>query len=210
MSTNYYARIIPTKERKDHLINRIENNDFDEILRTTEELYGGFRVDYDGNPIGGVVHLGKRSGGWKFLWNPNIYIIHNGYLEDINNDDGSKTSQWIELPSSTFYLYPLTKDGIYNFISRPDIVIYDEYDKLQDKEEFFEEAINWTTWNGQEAWDSKTYTEYEKSKDPNWKIYKCSGEYIDMLVEKGFTFISEDKSDFYSDGLRFATNTDFC
>lgn len=215
MGTNYYGHIIPTKKRKLELFKLINNEDFSKVTDEINKTFGRFELDYDGKPTGGVVHLGKRSAGWKFLWNPNIYLKRNGHLETNKNSKGSYSSKWIPEPNSAFYLYPLTKKGIKNFIDREDVVIYDEYGDRQDKEEFFNTAVNWTTWidyetrKEKEAWDSKSYTEWERSKNPNWRTYKCSGEYIELLKSEGIKFISEDNSDFYSDGLRFATNNEF-
>lgn len=59
MGTNFYARIIPTKERKEHLKKLIDNDEFDLIEDKIKELYCN------------EIHLGKRSSGWKFLFNPN-------------------------------------------------------------------------------------------------------------------------------------------
>jgi len=209
MGTNFVARIIPTKKRKSELCELLNQEDFYTIQEEVNKTFGHFKLDYDGNPIGGEVHLGKRSGGWKFLWNPNIYIVRHGHSEWTYNENGSRSGRWITEPNTAFYLYPLTKEGIKSFIDREDVVIYDEYGKKQDKEEFFDEAINWVTWQGREAWDSKSYTEWERNKNPNWKVYHCTGEYIDLLKSEGFEMISEDNSDFYSDGLRFATSTEF-
>ena len=172
------------------------------------QTYARFEVDYNGKPSGGEIHLGKRSGGWKFLWNPNIYIIRKGHTEWIENEDGSKTGKWIVEPSEHFYLYPLTKEGIKAFIDRPNIEIYDEYGEKQNKDEFFKEALEWTTWNGKEAWDSKSYTEWEIARGERPYISSGSSEYINVLREEGFN-VEWPYNDFYSDGLRFATNTDF-
>lgn len=51
MGTNFYARIIPTKERKEHLKKLIDNDEFDLIEDEIKELYCN------------EIHLGKRSGG---------------------------------------------------------------------------------------------------------------------------------------------------
>lgn len=209
MGTNYYGRIIPTKKRKEELYSLIDTDDFSKIIDEIDHSYGQFKLDWEGNPTGGEVHLGKRSAGWKFLWNPNIYLVRTGHLEKTKNKDGSTTTTWIKGPNSAFYLYPLTKKGIKSFIDREDIRIFNEYDEEQDKEEFFNMAINWTTWKNEEAWDSRTYTEWELSRNPNYKEYRNTGEYIDLLINEGFKFISNSRSDFYSDGLRFATNTEF-
>lgn len=188
MGTNYYARVIPTKKRKLELFSLINTDKWNEILEETHKIFDNFHPYNINDPITGVIHLGKRSAGWKFLWNPNIYLIRNGY---------------------TYYVYSLNKESIWNFINRPDIEIYDEYGEKQDKKEFFDMAINWITWKGKEAWDSKSYAEYERSKNPNYKDYSSRGEYIDLLLNEGFKMASESNHDFYSDGLRFATTTEF-
>ena len=208
MGTNFYARIIPTKKRKDELKQMIDNNDFKNIIEEISKTYGKYEYPYS-DEIAGEIHLGKRSGGWKFLWNPNIYLVRNGHCEWIENKGGGKSSKWIDEPDTAKYIYPLTKKGIKSFIDRDDVEIYDEYGEKQDKEEFFEMALDWVTWNNREAWDSKTYAEYEKSKNPNYREFKCHGEYIDLLKSEGFEMISDANHDFYSDGLRFSTSTDF-
>lgn len=198
MGTNFYARIIPTKRRKEELIEAINANDFYKIKSNVSDTYN--RIEYYGELHGGEVHLGKRSGGWKFLWNPNIYIHRNGHMEN---------GRYIPEPNTAFYLYPLNRKGIYDFIMQDNIEIWDEYDKKQDKEEFYKMAIEWTSWNNQEAWDSKSYEAFEKSKNPSYTVYKCSSELIELIRDEGYGFISESQSDFYSDGLRFATTTSF-
>ena len=39
MGTNYYARIIPSKERKEHLKQLIDENKFDEIQKEVNQMY---------------------------------------------------------------------------------------------------------------------------------------------------------------------------
>ena len=94
MGTNYYARIIPSKERKEHLKQLIDENKFDEIQEEVNLMYGS-DTQYSN---GAVIHLGKRSAGWKFLFNPNFEKY-----------------------------YPLTKEGLMNFLKRDDVIIYSEY-----------------------------------------------------------------------------------
>lgn len=200
MGTNYYARRIPKKEDKEYLKKLIDEDKFYEIQEKTSSMYGHFNFD-DNEPSGGVIHLGKRSGGWKFLWNPNIYIERNWYKDNYGEMKSSNTP---------YYVYPLTKDGIKDFIDSPDIVIYDEYGEKQDKREFFREALDWVTWKDYktgeitEAWDSDTY----KKEHPNESHYSCDNDYTRFLESLGYK-LSELKHDFYSDGLRFATTTDF-
>ena len=201
MSTNYYARIIPTKERKKELYNAISFNDFRLIQKLTDEMYGSIKRDWDSDEItGGVVHLGKRSCGWKFCWNPNVFVIRHGHLED--TPYGTRT--WVEEPSTAIYTYPLTKKGIKAFIDRDDVLIYDEYDELQDKEEFWKMALEWGYEKDDIGWDADSYY-----KDhPMEHCYLAGGELIDLLTAEGYK-LSRYNSDFYSDGLRFATSIEF-
>ena len=194
MGTNYYARIIPSKQRKKELNDAIEANDFPLIKQLTDEIYGRLEKSYDNDELlGGEVHLGKASCGWKFLWNPNVYVVRNGHMEDVNGE-----RIYIPDPNTPLYLYPLTKQGLHDFIFREDVLIYDEYDELQDKEEFWQMALK------EEGLDAAEY-EREYSKH----IYPVTGELTDLLKAEGYQFTSRSNSDFYSDGLRFAGYTDF-
>lgn len=198
MSCNFYARIIPSKQRKKELYDAIEANDFHLINRLTEEMYGNLRRNWDSEEtIGGIVHLGKRSCGWKFLWNPNVFVVRHGHSEMSKG-----TYKWIEEPSTPLYTYPLTKQGLHDFIFRDDVLIYNEYDELQDKEEFWKMALEWSYEKGNEGWDSATYEEKHTS-------YPVTGELTDLLKREGYKFTSYTNSDFYSDGLRFAGFTNF-
>ena len=206
MGTNFYARIIPSKKRKQELHQAIDDNNASMVKSLVHDMYGSIHMNWESQEIeGGCVHLGKRSAGWKFLWNPNIFQVRNGHSEKVTNGDGSISFHWVSEPDTAKYLYPLTKAGIKAFIDREDIEIYDEYGEKQDKEQFFKEALEWTTWRGKEAWDSDAYyKEY-----PEKKQWSCKNEYTDFLESLGYT-LSKTKSDFYSDGLRFSTSTEFC
>lgn len=196
MSTNYYARIIPTKECKDEIKKAINADDFHLIKKLVEEIYGRLTMSYeDSDLIGGEVHLGKRAGGWKFLWNPNVFVVRHGHAE---KDSTGSHYKWIEEPSTPLYLYPLTKKGLHDFIFREDVLIYDEYEELQDKEKFWQMALK------KEGWDT---VDYERENPRH--IYPVTGELTDLLKAEGYQFTSRSNSDFYSDGLRFAGFTDF-
>lgn len=209
MGTNYFARKLPSMRRKEYLKQIIDEDMFDEIKSKVNFMYGSFSLD-GGEPSGGEIHLGKRSGGWKFLWNPNIFQVRNGHSELIDNPNGSRSSRWIVEPDTPYYVYPLTKKGIKEFIDREDIEIYDEYGEKQNKEEFWKMALEWTTWKDREtnkvieAWDADSYD----AAYPNERHLSCRNEYTDFLEGLGYK-LSKYKSDFYSDGLRFATTTEF-
>ena len=196
MGCNYYAHIIPSKERKKEFHDAIEANDFSLISRLKTKMYSFIQLDEDNEIIGGKVHLGKLSHGWKFLWNPNVFVIRQGHLEDT-----SSGRRYVPDPSIPKYLYPLTKQGLHDFIFREDVLIYDEYGELQDKEEFWKDALE----RGQpDGWDAAGYEKTHKGH-----IYPVTGELTDLLRQEGYKFTSYSNSDFYSDGLRFAGFTEF-
>ena len=65
-------------------------------------------------------------------------------------------------------------------------------------------ALNWEIKDG---YDHETYT--EKHKDNFYYLSNLyETDYVKFLKEQGFK-INEGNADFYSDGLRFATTTDF-
>lgn len=192
MGTNYYARILPSVEQKENLKKLIDENKFDSILEEVQKMYG----DNEYEETGAVIHLGKRSGGWKFLFNPN----HEKY-------------------------YPLTKEGLMNFLSREDVIIYNEYfsesygkyeytdnpdaanncEYLWTAKQFMDMAVNWGKKNG---WDGESYEKWESENRPGhyygYSMYKDPHE--NEWIEKGY---KPSYYNFYNDGLRWSTCCDF-
>ena len=199
MGTNFYAKIIPSEFQKETLKRAIDENRFNEIQAITKDMYG--MVNASGDSItGGIVHLGKRSCGWKFLWNPNIYEVRQGHT--------TKDGRWVRDESSMQSIYKLSKAGIQEFINRPDVEIYDEYSNRWDKTEFWEMTQNWD--KQPDAWDGDTYEDFEtKSGTTRPFTREFRSEYVHFLESLGFK-LGKYCQDFYSDGLRFATCTEFC
>lgn len=200
MGTNYYARIIPKEEEKNQLINSIVNNKFNEIEDLASELYGK-RNEYTRK--GNVIHLGKRSCGWKFLWNPNVIKYHDGYMDP-------ETKDYVDVIKYD-YVYPLTKQGITEFVMREDVIIYDEYNERQDPKEFLDMAFSWGQPNG---WTGKTYEEDPKNELSHYRNYYWSKKYQrgmhtendEMWFDLGYIV---EYYDFEADGLRFSTSINF-
>ena len=128
MGTNFYARIIPTKERKEKLKKLIDEDDFSAIKEEVGAMYATIG-EYCHE--GGVVHIGKRSGGWKFLWNPNWYEEDNGHYD-------TDTKEWIPNPTIKKF-YDLNRASILEFLKRDDVRLFDEYGEEYDPEEFMNE-----------------------------------------------------------------------
>lgn len=209
MGTNYYARIIPKEADREELKRAIDNNDFSTIQEKAGKMYSRFSMDFGGNSSGGEVHLGKASHGWKFLWNSNVYIKRNFHKVEEDDGNGRIISRFIDDPSTLIYLYPLTKEGLKAFIDRQDVFIVDEYDEVQDKEEFWDMAINWSKDREGGGLDSASYEELERKRGSRYKPFPATGDLVEALQQEGYKFTSPSRFDFYSDGLRFSTCTDF-
>ena len=209
MGTNYYARILPSKERKKEIKKAIDDNDFNKIKQLIDKTYGRPYYDISENSFsGGEIHLGKRSCGWKFLWNPNWYKMSKGHLDEKVHNNGEKSFRWTCDGYDIFKYYDLTKDSIKEFIYREDVEIYDEYGEKQDKEEFYEMAINWGYDKDNEGFDGDSYEEFEEKQDSNYTPMNHENDYCRFIRECGFK-PNKYNSDFYSNGIRFSTSTEF-
>ena len=197
MGTNYYARIIPKEEDNQKLIDAINDDKDDLIEDLASELYGN-RNEYTRK--GNKIHLGKRSSGWKFLWNPNVIKYWS-----IDHE----TKECVSVVKYD-YVYPLTKQGITDFCNRKDVVITYEYGTIYDSEEFLEMAFSWGQPDG---YTGKTYEESHK-EDSGYKNYYWSEKYQrgmhtkddEMWFDLGYIV---EYYDFESDGLRFSTSINF-
>lgn len=197
MGTNFYARIIPTKSRKEYLKKLIDEDRFSEIQEEVQKMYGT-GSEYCSEC--GEIHLGKRSAGWKFLFNPNYEKF-----------------------------YKLTKKGLAEFLNRKDIIIYTEYfmgdpehsvmeytddpDKadgvsyLWTAEQFLNMATHWGYNKDPEGLDGKTYEEWEATQGRGYNQYLAySDPYEGYWRDKGY---NPEYYNFYSDGLRWSTCCDF-
>lgn len=196
MGTNYYAQIIPTVKQKEDLKKAIDNNDVNEVKNIVDVLYN--EGDEYSDNIHNIIHLGKLSGGWVFLWNPNMLFRYDWQKEN-TKDRLYKTV----IKACAFG--ELTHKAIKDFIFREDVRLFDEYNEDVDKQEF---------WN--------TVTELEKDKNSNLidnqKFYTSdeygysdyvvypSTQYEMNLCAVGFNVKYRE---FYSDGMRFASTMDF-
>ena len=210
MGTNYYARILPSKKRKNEIKKAIDDNDFYKIKQLIDQTYGKpYRDIYSNNGYsGGEIHLGKRSSGWKFLWNPNWYKISKGHIEKKVKEDGWESIHWVDDGFDVFKYYDLTKESIKAFIDRDDVEIYDEYGEKQDKKEFYDMAINWGYDKDNEGFDGDSYEEWEHKQNPNYTPMNLENDYCRFISECGFK-LNKYNTDFYSDGIRFSTCTEF-
>lgn len=199
MGINYYAKIIPTEERKKYIVDLIKTSnpsEWSKIREIISETYDSFD-EYSHK--GGEIHLGKCSYGWKFLWNPHTYRVRNGHTVEEEVEPGHTVYHFVPDPDTIFQIYPLTKEGIKAFIDREDVEIYDEYEEKQDKEEFWNECLN----RNKDGLDGLTH----EIKDPSHMSFYS--DHVKFLISQGYK-VEWPYTDFYSDGLRFSTSNDFC
>ena len=57
MGTNFYLRRKLSQEEKQHIIDNVNNSNWEEVRECLPE----------------DIHIGKRSGGWKFLWDAHYF-----------------------------------------------------------------------------------------------------------------------------------------
>ena len=186
MGTNYYAKIIPKEDKKQELINAIVKDDFDKVIELSNELYGS-RNEWDGK--GGIVHLGKNSYGWSFLWNPNVQYYCDGYLDE--------NKQYVPVWKHKF-TYPLTKQGITDFVMQENVYIIDEYGEVQDKQEF----LNWSF--TKKGLSHREY--YNDPKNNDHYIYYDDKQTMEKWMSLGY---NPEYGEFFNDGLRFSTRQNF-
>lgn len=95
-----------------------------------------------------------------------------------------------------FKYYDLTKESINNFLRNEEIIFFDEYGRVINVDNFWEMVEN------------------NKNKLDNMEYYSKSESLPFMLFEESIPYDLKDKYDvegyeFYSDGLRFSSSTNF-
>ena len=194
MGTNYYLRRKPLLEQREELKRMIDQSgdgsNFREILDMANIMYGECSK-YDRDL--GVIHLGKKSAGWKFLWNPNIVE------KDFGKYDQEKKTFVSDI--RTVGMYDLSREGIENFVMNDEYELYDEYGNKCDKKKFILMALN------SEGYDSVTYLREYPEKRPSWlELEKLQKFWANKV---GCVFASPFQDDFEIDGLRFSTSVEF-
>ena len=177
MGTNFYARrIIPAENDKVVVGGYIDSADMEDAIESDISEFDSIdQYVSEGNEV----HLGKRSAGWKFLWNPNVYRMYDSW----------------------HFTYPLTKQGIADFLKQEGIVITDDYGKTYEPDEFLAMAFNWCV----DGLDNKEY--HTNPKYEAGSYYPDNPKVIEKWRSLGF---KPEYYNFYSDGLVFATSVNFC
>lgn len=140
MGMNFYAKKITNKETKQRLTNIIKddmptkkelyelinNGSIENVSQKLYDLWNNFSTTYDEENKS--IHLGKRSGGWQFLWQFN---------------DGK--------------FYSDNLNSIKEFLNNPDYQIVDESGVVFTTEEFLNDEIGHCLYKTDDLWDLEHY-----------------------------------------------------
>lgn len=102
MGTNFYCRHIPTEEEYQQMQENLQHRNYEKLEKQLKE----FRKTY---------HIGKRSGGWQFIWCP-------------HKEGNIVVSPWEN-----------NLESIKNYLSQENTEIFDEYGKTYTYEQLIEE-----------------------------------------------------------------------
>lgn len=164
MGTNFYMKRIPTEDDIQKINELTTQRLFNELQNYVTE-------------INEEIHIGKRSGGWKFLF---------------NHQDGK-------------YFDPHHQESLKAWLDDPHYKIVDEYGEEYTFEEFWQMTREWDA-NPRNNWDSTAYAKYEREQN-HWCISTCSASDAEHTFR--LFGVRPLYHDFWLDGLRYSTSTEF-
>lgn len=197
MSTGYFLRRKPDKAKLEYLTELMLKDEtmqnIDDVSKLYDELYGEMRFSNEKNClIGCELYIGRDTPGWKFLWKPHVYARINFHLEREKTETGERCYPVYDEPTYYCFYDKLTRQNVVDKVMDDVYVLYDEYNKIQDKQEFLDKALN------TQGWDDESYF----NEHPEGHRYYDMDRYT-MLSKAGYD-VEYGHGDFYSDGLRFA------
>lgn len=134
MGTNFYYKVLPKKEdvkRLHLLVDNIEKfANFDNIKETIDIMESN-----------SIIHLGKRSCGWQFIWD---YHYGNYYRDNLNS--------------------------IKDFLKNSNGVIEDEYGRRFTVDEFFNDEIGDCLYKDKDHCDAWQYHDEHPNAPVTWNI----------------------------------------
>ena len=163
MGTNFYMKRILTEDDIQKIGELSTQRLFDELQNYVTEMNE-------------EIHIGKRSGGWKFLF---------------NHQDGK-------------YFDPRHQESLKAWLDDPHYKIVDEYGEEYTFENFWQITRDWDA--RELVWDSTSYNEYKRSRG-NYYDTICSIVVANKIHE--MFGVRPLYHDFWLDGLRYSTSTEF-
>lgn len=117
MGTNIYARLHPDDKERNKLALKIKDaimTNEPDMYYQIENILEEYKEKYP------IIHLGKRSAGWKFLWAPNPEYYHDN------------------------------KRSIDLFLHREDVLLYNEYGDILTPQEVWDDYANCDGWTDED------------------------------------------------------------
>lgn len=151
MGTNFYLKHIPTEEQVKKMHEAVDKLDFDEVKRLINESTR-------------MIHIGKRSCGWQFIFD----LHRNKEWED--NEDG------IEIEPEEFCLEKIKK-YVQTMVDNGWVLI-DEYNSEFTPETFWKDEIGLWLYNNVEHMNYADY--YEKYSERRYRA--TDGQSTDGLL----------------------------
>lgn len=180
MSTSYYLRRKPSQDEITNLVSlvkaSVDGSNFNEILDKVSMMYKSDRYANFADNECRVIQIGHRACGQKFSWSCNL----QRRIERTSDDNYETVYS---------YLYPLSKEGITEFIMRDEFVVVDEYGEVLDKREFLDMAFNWCLDGKESSMEANRYYDFTNEQEPFKKL--------------GYNFRNNYQCDLIIDGLRF-------
>ena len=189
MGTNYYARKLPNQAEKEILKLAIDSNKEDTVKNLTDIYY---EIRDAHHLTRKTIHLGKKTSGWKFLWNT------NHFLQSKQTGEGGTSYNILQKTA-----YDLNKTSILEYLQQEGILIFDEYGKQIPLSEFIGIAFS------DEGLDEVSFYKDTHIQPKSWWSSGLSDQEQELWKELGVSFTESVTTEFISDGLRFSVFTDF-
>lgn len=166
MGTNFYMKRIPTEDDIQKMSTLALEQKLVELQNYVTEMNN-------------EIHIGKRSCGWKFLF---------------NHQDGE-------------YFDPHHQESLKAWLDDPHYKIVDEYGDEYTFEQFWKMIIDWNS-NPHNNWDDAAYAKHEREQSRWFNISTCNVEEAERIFRR--FGVRPLYHDFWLDGLRYSTSTEFC
>ena len=145
MGTNFYARHIPTEEQYEEMKQLLRDREFEKLQDAISEATKRY-------------HIGKRSGGWQFLFASYKNEHEHPWLDSI--------------------------ESISEFISRPDYEIINEYREKFTPEQFWKEEVGDALYHDKDNYvNGYTYYDKHPEEKPYYNIAK-----VEFTTQEGLRF----------------------
>lgn len=157
MGTNFYAQHIPTEDEYAKMELALVDRQLDKL----QELIDNAKKRY---------HIGKRAGGWQFLFCPHIKTRKNF------PNSGEIVSPWED-----------TLESIKEYLSRDDVKIVNDYGEEFTVDQFFNEEIGYCLYHNKDnAINGKDFD----SKRATPSVYPISD--MEYTTEEGLRFATDE------------------